>query len=216
MPNWTWNMVEIRGDKDIVLGIKDTLNNSEEENVFDFNKVLPMPTTLDIEEGSTKTPAVLQYLYTEKGSYMAMLSDPDCRSYLENLRLFHLFHTDPAWLIETHQKALQNSHLSAQQLYDMGKQYVENMKNYGFYTWYDWCCANWGTKWNSCDAEILSEGGTDTDYCLKYGFNTAWSMPYGIYERLHLLYPEALISVTYIDEDDIEGDEHCIEFGGEK
>lgn len=31
---------------------------------------------------------------------------------------------------------------------ELGKQYVENIKKYGYPQWYDWCVENWGTKWN--------------------------------------------------------------------
>ena len=34
--------------------------------------------------------------------------------------------------------------------------------------WYDWCCENWGTKWNSYDGNVTDDG---------IGFNTAWSPP---------------------------------------
>ena len=45
--------------------------------------------------------------------------------------------------------------------------------------WYHWCVDNWGTKWDMCDkftAEI-DEGWAE------FGFNTAWSPPYGIFEK---------------------------------
>ena len=34
--------------------------------------------------------------------------------------------------------------------------------------WYDWCCENWRTKWNSYDGNVTEDG---------IGFNTAWSQP---------------------------------------
>ena len=37
--------------------------------------------------------------------------------------------------------------------------------------WYDWCNANWGTKWNAYDGQAV--GGHDAGI----GFNTAWSPP---------------------------------------
>lgn len=37
--------------------------------------------------------------------------------------------------------------------------------------WYDWCCSNWGTKWNSYDG-IVSDNGI--------GFNTAWAPPFPV------------------------------------
>jgi hypothetical protein len=45
--------------------------------------------------------------------------------------------------------------------------------------WYDWNCANWGTKWEAL--EITSELDGDT---LTLGFETAWCCPTGIYLAL--------------------------------
>ena len=43
---------------------------------------------------------------------------------------------------------------------------------YGYSNWYDWCNANWGTKWNSCEAQSWDEEGA-----VVYKFDTAWSAP---------------------------------------
>lgn len=37
--------------------------------------------------------------------------------------------------------------------------------------WYDWCCANWGTKWDVYADVTPHEGG------LRYTFDSAWSPP---------------------------------------
>ena len=42
--------------------------------------------------------------------------------------------------------------------------------------WYVWSAKNWGTKWNSIDAEIVEESDTHVEYC----FRTAWDAPRGI------------------------------------
>jgi hypothetical protein len=38
--------------------------------------------------------------------------------------------------------------------------------------WYDWCCANWGTKWDVQDADIHVE-----EDCLTVVCDTAWDAP---------------------------------------
>jgi hypothetical protein len=32
-------------------------------------------------------------------------------------------------------------------------QWRANIEKYGSPTWDEWCCEQWGTKWNACDAE---------------------------------------------------------------
>jgi hypothetical protein len=51
----------------------------------------------------------------------------------------------------------------------------ENLKRYGFKNWYDWCVANWGTKWNSYDFQVQ-------DSCVT--FSTAWSPPEPVIAKL--------------------------------
>jgi hypothetical protein len=60
---------------------------------------------------------------------------------------------------------------SPQQLHrspKLAKKYKENIEMYGFKSWYEWCNANWGTKWNSYDFQAQDE-------CVS--FNTAWAPP---------------------------------------
>jgi hypothetical protein len=59
---------------------------------------------------------------------------------------------------------------------------AKNLKEYGFADWYDWCCANWGTKWDveSYSAEI-------NDGVLEASFDSAWSPPLEAYVTLEEL-----------------------------
>ena len=54
-------------------------------------------------------------------------------------------------------------------LYKKGEVYINNYLSYGANTWYDWCCNNWGTKWNAGRTEIC---GND-----EIIFETAWGSP---------------------------------------
>jgi hypothetical protein len=69
------------------------------------------------------------------------------------------------------------------------KRYNKQLKmkeKYGYDNWYDWSCANWGSKWNSCrESEIEYNRGE----VLEYEFNTAWSMPEQIFAALSKKYP---------------------------
>lgn len=55
----------------------------------------------------------------------------------------------------------------------------------GFADWYEWCLANWGTKWSSYDHEV-GELGAGT---FRFKFETAWSFPTPIFEALIERYP---------------------------
>lgn len=73
-----------------------------------------------------------------------------------------------------------------------GRQYYKNIKKFGYATWYPWAYNNWGTKWN---AYIIEDRGNEIQ------FDTAWSTPYPVIEKLSEMFPDATFSVTYADED---------------
>lgn len=50
---------------------------------------------------------------------------------------------------------------------------------------YEWCIANWGTKWGAYDANLIErENGI-----AKIDFSSAWSPPSPVVEKLAELYP---------------------------
>ena len=59
--------------------------------------------------------------------------------------------------------------------------------------WYHWCIDNWGTKWDACDKSVEYED----DEILALTFNTAWSPPEGIIEKLREKYPELSFQCFY-------------------
>jgi len=76
---------------------------------------------------------------------------------------------------------------------NLGEKYLANLDKYGATTWYHWCCRNWGTKWNAC--EPIWHGDNFVS------FNTAWSAPIEIYQKLTELFPDVAFEVEYADED---------------
>ena len=66
-------------------------------------------------------------------------------------------------------------------------------KIYGDRNWYDWNCANWGTKWNSYDYELREDNSIQ--------FQTAWSHPFPIIHELSRVFSEATFYIQYADED---------------
>lgn len=65
-------------------------------------------------------------------------------------------------------------------------------KKFGSNNWYDWAIHNWGTKWNACDIYISNE---------MIEFNTAWSNPMPIFQKLSEMFPDSNFEVMYADED---------------
>lgn len=60
--------------------------------------------------------------------------------------------------------------------------------------WYGWRITHWGTKWNAYDSEPCNDN--------ELIFDTAWSCPMPIYEKLHEICGDRVsFEVKYADED---------------
>ena len=59
--------------------------------------------------------------------------------------------------------------------------------------WYHWCVDNWGTKWEPDMHDIDYE---DSEI-LALTFNTAWSPPEGVVDKLRKKYPELSFQCFY-------------------
>jgi len=58
-----------------------------------------------------------------------------------------------------------------------------NMKEYGAIDWYNWCIANWGTKWDASSVDIKRIDDTTVELT----FDTAWSPPIEWYRHMETL-----------------------------
>ena len=238
MPNWTWNRIACKksiGDK--------ILDKTETGYSLDFNKIIPMPESLRLVAGSMEDEAVVCYYLSQSKNEKRKIKD-----LLENSKLF--FHGNYWNKYHHYLERYQNEKDSLKKciesfdgerpdlfkkfdnIYELGKQYVDNIKNYGFAQWYDWCNEKWGTKWNVEDDVDVEYDEKNEEYVIC--FNTAWSPPYGIieeysklceydedfdweyenedYDGHHLLTKEGnYISDSIIDYDDEEDEENEVE-----
>lgn len=62
--------------------------------------------------------------------------------------------------------------------------------------WYDWNLKNWGCKWDASDA-AAEETAEST---IIYRFNTAWSPPVPLMEKLSGLLPDRRLELTFEEE----------------
>lgn len=74
---------------------------------------------------------------------------------------------------------------------------------YGENNWYDWNTKNWGTKWNAYEVHYLNNSyDDDTEvFDILVKFDTAWSIPAPIFEKLS---EDFNVQVTWKDEMDDE------------
>lgn len=174
MPNHITNVIEFHCDDDRFREIAEFLRGSmtdEPLGTVDFNVLIPMPESLQIESGTVGARGLdiyRRFMNEIKGSASGNRAEIEAKFKQE-------LNDDEAW--------------------DLGKQYYENILEHGFPTWYEWAYKNWGTKWNAYDCEPA-----DFDRH-RLSFLTAWCGVPDILKKISEKFPEVSIGYAWADED---------------
>ena len=171
MPNWTDNIITF-ANKETCAKARKLLNPENRSDVVDFNTIIPMPESLNIESGS-KTPVAIIWYRTERGT---VEYNTPIDTYCSNNELLDRAkkYDDP------------------DQLYELGRRYCFNIDHYGYPTWYEWCCYNWGVKWN---AELAYWDTTSVT------FQTPWNPPFPVFAKLAEQL-DTVLEIEFTDEGD--------------
>lgn len=181
---------------------------------IDFNKIIPMPPSLDIESGSRTIDGINLYLTSinpEVPYYGTEKMDQDVfRALLKNLGRVSYF-TDPKPNLTKAEIERCTKYNSAEELLQLGKAAVDNKLQYGATTWYEWRTRpdTWNTKWNSYYPEDYSGGD-------EIAFQTAWSPPHPIIQKVSEMFPDVLIQHRWANEDPMMDTGYRHYFGGEE
>lgn len=183
MPNWVKNVLEIEGPQRDLMDLALHLKSDKDESCVDFNNVIKMPESLMVESGSMTMKSLAVYRYKMLGQGA------------KDLEKFKGYDSDAKdmTLDEYADMLLKNGYADM----DLGKTVNGNIEKYGCADWYDWSITNWGTKWNACEADCYK----DHDGRLIYRFDTAWSAPTPIIEKLAKMFPRLSIHHMWADED---------------
>lgn len=74
--------------------------------------------------------------------------------------------------------------------------YIDDFESYWFNQYgYNWCINTWGTKWGASSVSLQENDGW-----ILFSFDTAWSPPIGIYEKLIELFPNLVFQIYYEEE----------------
>lgn len=200
MPNHVENHIEFNGDKQQIDAMLNKIKSDEYGiGTIDFNKIIAMPETLNIEAGSRTDHGLKAYReFIEV--YTAGRSNKEALKALENIPT----ESENAFLC-------QRTDIKRDE-WELGKTAWQNIQKYGAPTWYEWSITNWGTKWNAYGYEE----GTDYSACDELTFQTAWSAPHPILRKLSEMFPEIVFKHQWADEDiGMNCGERCY-LGGEK
>lgn len=196
MPNWVKNIVTVS---------ENTMNKIKEKYIdgqsLSFEKIIPMPKTLNLVEGSV-TEKAIYYAWLQKDSK----GKQEIRDILEN---YNTYFYPNYWekikeyerkgnfreiekYAENYELSNIEKELNINSLEGLGDTYINNIKHYRATTWYEWCIENWGTKWEPSNISFDNN---------KIIFETAWSIPDPIFKELSKEFPNDTIEVRFADED---------------
>ncbi len=185
MPNHVRNILKMEGVTNLPLFTVD-----ENEKRFDFNKIIPMPLSLDVASGTLEDiaiEAVIRKIAETKCSF----ERPKARAIMSDAE---------------YMQRLENQGMSEIALCGLGLQYITNKVKYGATTWYDWRREHWGTKWNSYENSVIDAN--------TIAFETAWLFPEPVIIQLSKMYPDLGVEVWWADEDMGSNTGHAVYVNG--
>lgn len=191
MPNHVRNVIKMQGITELPL----FRTYDDGSKGFDFNKMILMPESLNMDSGSMIDDYAIYYL-TDRCTVPVSRVSAEKKAVITKMIANNMFGSEE-WIQRIFNKVMERAfdetEAKCKKMYEDGKAYVENLQNYGYASWYDWCIANWDTKWNAYDNETE---GTD---CIK--FSTAWANPEPVIRKLAEMYPRVKIEHWWADED---------------
>lgn len=195
MPNWAYQEIHCKNKEDLEK-IRNAFSAEPSNNHadIDFNKIIPMPKSIQLTKSPSDFEAAAFFLMPEKvlpikeikekiKDFVKTLDNP-IHQMLSNKEIKKLieFRKDPddekllkGLITKTHPEStfLKNEFLEYCKEFELeptlenyGKQMLYNYMMYGVCDWYDWSNNHWDTKWNACN----TMWGTESVY-----FQTAWS-----------------------------------------
>ena len=176
MPNHITNILTIKGEQSEIEKCLKAIS-SEENEIIDFNKIVPRPKSLDITSGSSVDNA------------MAIIKNND--KHFESMLDYPWVKNEGLMTIEQVKEHIKGS--LTEQDYEEGRMAIQNLETYGCKDWYSWSIQYWGTKWNAYDCNNGDYG--------TISFDTAWSTPFPVMQKLARMFPELSFEVKFADED---------------
>lgn len=186
MPNHVQNSIQLQGDEEKIREMLEAIQDDEEGfGTVDFNKIIPMPESMKIEAGSRTDRGLKLYqdfidVYTLTGTLDKDLTQIPRSSEEAFLRA----------------RTESNNAVDPQE-WELGKTAWQNIRQYGSPTWYEWSICHWGTKWNAYSQVPFADQEEHSCLC----FQTAWSAPHPVLEKLAEMYPEVVFEHEWADED---------------
>lgn len=165
MPNWITNNLNI-AEKDVEKFKKLAL---DENGNIDFNILIPMPNDLNITTKGGYEWHIDKFGFNKEKEVKQNVVLKPLLDKIYNKKMTQDEFINLTLNDEIFKKAKKIYDLQDKSDLDNILRGYYNLRKHGYTNWYDWNCANWGTKWNANETY-----GSDTHFT----FDTAWSCPF--------------------------------------
>ena len=199
MPNFVKNKI-IVGKKEYgkILVDKYSCYDTSSKLMFDFNKIIEMPNELEVEFSTKSNIGIGLYMtYINPNiSYYGNESSKVCRDeYLTMLNKLN----DKTLLLSNFVFSMQEiktylKKYDENELLNLGRIQIENIKKYDAINWYEWSIKNWSTKWNAEELEVSEDFKT-------ISFQTPWSPAINVIIEMSKQNPKIKMAFLYSNED---------------
>ena len=175
MPNWCSNTLSINGPQEAIDRFHADRKAALKGKDCDFDQVITFHQVLPLPKELLNTTKTYSLMTEEQIRATAFANN---------------------WSDETLQDNLKHA-LTPEMIAESNRL----IQKYGHDNWYDWCIANWDTKWDAVRSYIDEDGS-------NIHFETAWSPPTKVIRELASAYPE----LTFIHSYSLEGENGDWEF----
>ena len=187
MPNYVYNTIKFK-EKD-----KEKFEKFINGKNFDFNKLIQMPKEFEEMGADRFDIAKIEKDWRDFTKNVSVNSE-NVEIYIEKFRKFVI--NNPEKYPESFKTVNSETVMKewGPEVPDFQYQMYREIGKikYGYPSWFDWCNAKWGTKWNAMQTE------KEEDYI---SFSTAWSTPLPVFEKMTKINPDTGFQVKYYDED---------------
>lgn len=200
MPNHIQNRLTVTGNKKEISELFNSIKSKKEDGEeiqIDFNKIVPMPEGMDVSPHSGIETWV--EICTGQLDFNSIFTNlPDSPSNLfKNGDYSILSRRMAANTAMEHLTGKRQGNVKdfSDEDFDMFIQCLKNYRKHGFHSWYNWSIKNWSTKWNAY-GQNDKRNSDNSIY-----FETAWSSPIELIQKLSSRFPELTLQLDYADED---------------
>ena len=223
MPNWCSNILKISGTPETIQQLANRLLSEKNDGgtqvkQIDFNRYCPVPDAIHAAHSGGYYSGAIKLLTTPISPETAStLKLADIRKNLpEDYYQEVIEHFPPETLVVDVAKyayehyKFKDGHFESSDFegdnkpdlsinhllrFDQGILQIQNQKQFGFATWYDWKIAHWGVKWSP---EYSTVELTETT--ITADFETPWNPPYELYAQIVKDFPDIWLEAHYLEE----------------